>query len=240
MTVDESFLTTRWSVVLAVGDPDPASARDALLSLCEGYWYPVYAYIRRRGSGADEAADLTQGFFARLVEKRDLGGASPERGRFRAFLLAAVRNFMANERDRAAAAKRGGGVTPLSFDFEGADTRYALEPADERTPEHVFERSWALALLDRAYEALRSDYEASGRGEIFDALKEALQGSAPARPYAELAGETGMTVAAVKVAVHRLRRRWKERLRAEIAGTVSTDEEAEAELGALFEALSRG
>ncbi|HEY1377696.1 MAG TPA: sigma-70 family RNA polymerase sigma factor [Gemmataceae bacterium] len=228
------FATTRWSLVAAAKDP---AARQALADLCGLYWYPVYAFVRRRGYSADDAGDLTQEFFARLIEKAGVAGADPAKGRFRSYLLGACRHFLANERDRAAAQKRGGGRPVGSLDLADAERRYAAEPADGRTPEQVFERRWALTLLDGVLAGLRAEYAAAGQDVLFDRLKSSLTGDAG--PYVELAAELGLTEGAVKVAAHRLRRRYRDRLRAAIAETVATPEDIEAEIRDLFAALSR-
>ena len=239
-----SFLTTRWSVVRAAargGDARSESdVRSALASLCEGYWFPLYGFVRRRGHGADDACDLTQAFFARLVEKRDFDSAAPEHGRFRAFLLAALKNFLANERERARALKRGGDQAPLSIDAREADSRFAVDPADVETPERAFERDWAHALLARALEALRRDYEGRGQRELFEALEGTLGGAVPTdEDRAALAERLRTSEGALNVAAHRLRRAFRERLRAEVAGTLADPGDVEDELRALFEALGR-
>ena len=238
MAMDDNarrFASTRWSLVLAAGRGSAPGARDALGALCEAYWYPVYAYVRRRGHPADDAADLTQAFFARLLEKGDLRAANPERGRFRAFLLASVGHFLSNERDRALAQKRGGGAAVISLDGEAAERRYALEPSHDLTPERVYERRWALELLGRALARLRAGEERSGRGGRFEALKGHLTGEGGS--YAETAVAIGTSESAVKVAVHRLRRRYRELVRAEIAETLDDPSRVDDELGALFAAL---
>ena len=238
MSSDAYFLTTRWSCVLAAGEAeDLERSRAALAELCEGYWWPLYAFARRKGLDAEDASDLVQAFFARMLEKRDLVGLSPERGRFRAYLLAALKNFLSNWRDHERAQKRGGGRISLSIDFEDAERRWREEPASTEDPERCFEKSWALALLERSLAALREEYAADGRGVVFDLLASELQTAGERRPYAELALELSMSEGAVKVAVHRLRQRWGERLRAEIAHTVSSEDEIEDETRALFEAL---
>ncbi len=231
------FATTRWSLVAAAQDPAAPRAREALADLCRLYWYPVYAYARRRGHGHHAAQDLTQAFFARLLEKNDLAAADRTRGRFRSYLLTACQHFLANEHDRQTAQKRGGGRTHLPLDFEAADGRYSREPADEQTPERVFDRQWALGLLDRALGELRAEYAGSGRAKLFDALKGCLAGGAEVA-YAELARELVMTEGAVKVAVHRLRQRYRDRLRGLIADTVATPEEVDDEIRDLFSALA--
>ena len=232
------FATTHWSLVLAArGRPSP-DARAALADLCRVYWYPLYAFVRRSGHDATTAEDLTQEFFARLLEKGWLGQADRTKGRFRSFLLAACKHFLTNERDRARALKRGGGKPPLPIDFGGADERYAREPADELTPERLFERRWALALLDQVLVDLRAEYAAAGRGALFDRLKAHLGGAADSAPYESVAVELGMTAGAVKVAAHRLRQRYRDRLRDAIARTLNDPAAVDDEIRHLFAVLS--
>jgi RNA polymerase sigma-70 factor (ECF subfamily) len=229
------FETTQWSIVLAAGRSASGDAREALAVLCERYWYPVYAFVRGRGHGADEAEDLTQAFFAKLLEKHYVRDADPERGRFRSFLLAAVTHFLSNERDRETALKRGGGRAVVSLDAEDAEGRYRLEPSHDMTPERVFRRRWALMLLERAVARLREEAERAGQAERFERLTACLTGDAV--PHAEVAAALGMSEGAVKVAVHRLRRRYRELLRAEIADTVADPAAVDDELRELFAAL---
>jgi DNA-directed RNA polymerase specialized sigma24 family protein len=231
------FATTHWSLVLAARDRAEPGADDALASLCGLYWYPLYAYVRRRGHGADEAHDLTQEFFARLLEKDFLAGVDRGKGKFRSFLLAACNHFLANERDRARAKKRGGGRAILSLDAADAEGRYSAEPADAVTPEKLFERRWALALLQQVMARLRDEFEAKGKGRLFDGLRGFLVGEKGAG-YRRAAGELGLSEGAVKVAVHRLRQRYRELLHEEIGRTVGAPEEVEEELRALFAALA--
>lgn len=230
------FRTTRWSVVAAAGAGESASARDALETLCRAYWYPLYAYVRRRGHAAADAQDLVQGFFARFLEKRDVADADRERGRFRAFLLGALKHYLANEHDRASADKRGGGRAPLSLELGSAEGRFAVEPADDATPELAFDRHWASVLMERALERVRDDYLRSDRLELFERVARCLTGDREA-PYARLAAELDLSEGAFKVAVHRARKRFREALRAEIADTLSDPGEVEAELSDLFAAL---
>jgi DNA-directed RNA polymerase specialized sigma24 family protein len=230
------FATTHWSLVLAARDRAEPGAGDALASLCALYWYPLYAYVRRRGHGADDAHDLTQEFFARLLAKDFLAGVDRTKGKFRAFLLAAVNHFLANERDRTRAKKRGGGRPVLSLDAADAEGRYRAEPAGGLTPEQLFERRWALALLGEVMARLRADYEAKGKGRLFDRLRGFLVGEKGAG-YRGAVDELGLSEGAVKVAVHRLRRRYRELLREEIGRTVATPDEIEEEIRELFAAL---
>lgn len=231
------FLTTRWSLVAAARVPDEQGRR-ALAELCRLYWYPLYAWIRRRGYTRDEAEDLTQGLFARLLERDGLASFQSARGRFRAFLLGACRHYLANEWDRARAEKRGGDRTRLPLDFGDAEERYAREP-DRGEVDRLFERRWALTLLEQVLVRLRGEFESAGKTEHFEALKGTLIGDESAPSYARIGERLGMSESAVKVAVHRLRKRYRELLREEIAETVSSPEEIEEEIRDLFEALGR-
>jgi RNA polymerase sigma-70 factor (ECF subfamily) len=232
-----SFDTTRWSVIAAARGPDPDAARAALSTLCDAYWYPLYAFIRRWGADPDAARDLTQGFFASLLERRDLELVRPERGRFRTFLLASAKHFLLNEAARSRAAKRGGGAVPLPLAFDEAEGRYQFEPVDVTTPETLYERRWALTLIERVLAGLRTDWEAGGRAAEFDELKESLLGSGPAGGYAEAARRLGTTEGALKVAAHRLRRKFQARLRREIGETVADQAEIDDEIQYLVRAL---
>lgn len=234
-----AFVTTHWSVVLAARRSDTTRAQAALARLCQAYWYPLYAYVRRRGYGAHDAQDLTQEFFARLLEQNWLAQADRERGRFRTFLLSALSHFLANEWDKARAQKRGGDVQIVPLQLDSAETRYGQEPADPLTPEQCLERRWALALLDEVLSGLRQEHLAAGTEQMFDALKPCLVGDRQAQPYAALAAQLGMTEGAVKVAVHRLRQRYRQLLREEIANTVASPEEVNDEMHHLFAVLAR-
>ncbi|MFL5328215.1 MAG: RNA polymerase sigma factor [Gemmataceae bacterium] len=234
MVAMPAFRSTRWSLIGAARDLAEPSAQRALAELCEIYWYPAYAYIRRRGYNPDLAQDLTQGFFAGMLQ-RGFSGADPDRGRFRNYLLGACRHFLANEYDRANADKRGGGKAIISLDFPDAERRYAAEPIDERTPDQLFDRRWALMLLQGTLETLRLDYQQTGSAELFNCLASSLTGEGAS--YAAIAQELGMTEGAVKVAAHRLRLRYRETLRAAIADTVNTPAEVDDEIRCLFQAL---
>jgi RNA polymerase sigma-70 factor (ECF subfamily) len=223
--------------VLAVGASDALARTAALEELCGAYWYPLYSYLRRAGRNADDAADLVQQFFAMLLERRDLERADPARGRFRSWLLTALRNFSANERERQRTLKRGGGRAPRSFDAERADSRYASEPADRHSPEQHFERAWAQSVLERALERLAQEQERIGRSAHFDALLPALSEQHDAEPHAAVAQRLGVSENALKVALHRLRKRLGELVRDEVAATLSDPSELDDELGRLFEAL---
>jgi RNA polymerase sigma-70 factor (ECF subfamily) len=233
----QAFRTTRWSVVRAAAGEDSAAAREALAVLVDCYWFPLYAFTRRSGYDADDAQDLIQAFFTRLLEKRNIGSADPARGRFRSYLLSALKHFMADERDRSRALKRGGGRVPVSIDYADADRRYDVDPGHGLTPEWLFERNWALALLDRTWNKLGTEYEARGQRELFDRLRSSVSGDAPAPSRRELAERLGMSETAVSVAAHRLRTRFRERLRAEVAETVAGPEDVDRELRDLHAAL---
>jgi RNA polymerase sigma-70 factor (ECF subfamily) len=231
------FATTRWSLVLAAGKDNSADSRQALVVLCEAYWYPLYAYVRRRGIDADEAQDLTQEFFTRLLEKEYVRSADPARGKFRSFLLASLNHFLANEWRRERAQKRGGRQTILSLDFADGEGRLAREPAHAMTPEKIFERRWALTLLAEALTKLREEYAAAGKLPLLEKLQPFLGGEGDAAPYQQIGDELGLSEGAVKVAVHRLRRRCRDILREEIAQTVSGPEEIDQELRDLLAAV---
>lgn len=228
------FPTTRWSRVIAAGDPDAPHARESLAALCNAYWYPLYAYIRRRGHGPEQAQDLTQDFFARALERGLLAEADPSRGRFRSFLRTVCIHYLANRRDRELARKRGGGRISLPIEAVEAEGRYAKELADELTPDRIFDRSWALTLLGRVLEQLRREYEEAGKEATFEALRGGLADDVP---YATIADRLGTTVGAARVAAHRLRRRYGDLLRREIASTLDDPAEVDDEIRELFAAL---
>ena len=216
---------------------DPASV-EALAALCESYWYPVYAHVRRKVYSTEDAEDLTQEFFTLVIEKNYLADVRRERGRFRSFLSSALQHFLANEGDRRRAAKRGGGKAPLSLDFDKAEELWAREPSPEATPEEAFERRWAVTLLERVLAALRKEYERSGKSELFTKVKVYLVAGHARPSYRLAATELAMTEGAFKVAVHRVRKRFGRLLRNEIADTVSSPEETEDELRYLLSTLS--
>jgi RNA polymerase sigma-70 factor (ECF subfamily) len=231
------FATTRWSVVLTAADPSAPGSADALAELCRTYWYPIYAFVRRRGNSHEAAQDLTQEFFARMLEKRYIDDVGPEKGKFRTFLLVCLKRFLANEWDRDHAQKRGGGRVHFSLDFEDAEGRYRLEPGHEVTAQKVFERRWALTVLERTLAALAEEFRKAGKGEVFEALKVYLVGEVGAPAYVEVGKRLGMSEGAVKVAVHRLREKYRAALRREIAATVSDEAEVDQEIADLFAAL---
>jgi RNA polymerase sigma-70 factor (ECF subfamily) len=222
--------------VVTAGDPQRKEARSALVSLCENYWYPLYAYLRRRGYPADQAQDLTQDFFIRVLEGRYLDRADPIKGRFRSFLLTSLKFFIADEEDRRRAQKRGGGAL-VSLEVSSGEERYQREPAHDETPERIFERRWALSVLERVVERLRDEFVRHGRPEHFERLKVFLLGNSDA-PYAVLAAEMNTSEGALKVAIHRLRKRYRELLRQEIADTVADPAEVDSELRFLAAVLT--
>jgi RNA polymerase sigma-70 factor (ECF subfamily) len=231
------FPTTRWSLVFQAGNPDAPFARESLAELCDAYWYPLYAYIRRRGYDPEQARDLTQDFFARALEKGLLAEADASRGRFRSFLRTVCAHFLANRRDWEQARKRGGGRTVLPIDSVDAEGRYALELADELTPERIFDRSWALTLLGRVLVQLGREYEEAGKSATFDSLRCMLSGDSEIDSYAAVAERLGTSPGAARVAAHRLRRRYGDLLRQEIAATLVDPTGVDDEIRDLFAAL---
>jgi RNA polymerase sigma-70 factor (ECF subfamily) len=234
------FVTTHWSVVLAAGHGDTTRAADAMAHLCQAYWYPLYAYARRRGSSPHDAQDLTQEFFARLLAGNWIAEADQQRGRFRSFLLSAMKHFMANEWNKAQTQKRGGGQPILSLNDDSAEHRYRLEPAEQATPESLFERGWALTLLDGVLARLEEEYRREGKQAWMEAMRPALTSDRGALDYAEMAAKLDVMETAARVAVHRLRQRYRQLIRAEVASTVAAPEEVEAEMHHLFEVLTNG
>jgi RNA polymerase sigma-70 factor (ECF subfamily) len=223
--------------VLTAGRSDSTRAQAALAKLCQTYWYPLYAFVRQRGYTSHDAEDLTQEFFARLLEKNTLGAITREKGKFRSFLLTVLNRFLADEWRKGRAQKRGGGHV-VSLDVRDAETRFGHEPVESTTPEKLFEQNWALALLHSVYERLEREYRDQGKGPLFDALKFCLTGDRSAAPYSELAARLDLSESAVKVSVHRMRQRYRELLREEVAHTVAGQHEIEEELNCLFRALS--
>jgi RNA polymerase sigma factor (sigma-70 family) len=237
-TRDSSFNTTHWSAVLAAGGDLEPGAHSALEFLCTNYWYPLYVYVRRQGHQQEEAKDLTQEFFARLLELKYLRLADPARGRFRTFLLTSMKHFLINDWKKANRWKRGGGLEIVSLDSDETETRFRAEPADDRSPDKAFARRWATLVLDRVLDRLQCEFLASGRGQLFDELKGYLAGEESESSHAVIARRLGMTAGNVKVSVHRLRRRYRELLREEIAVTVEDPKAVEDEIRELFAALS--
>jgi len=223
------FATTRWSIVFAAGRADSPSSRDALADLCKSYWYPLYAYARRRGYRADQAEDTTQSFFARFLEKHDVQDADRARGKFRNFLLASFKNFLANEHDRDTAKKRGGEYTFESIDAESAERRYGSAP-HALTPEQEFEQQWALSMLDAVVAQLNTEYARAGKAPLFAMLKDFLPGSASELTYRQCAESLSTSESAVKMAVLRLRRRYRQVLRDQIADTLPPDGSVDEEI----------
>jgi RNA polymerase sigma factor (sigma-70 family) len=232
------FATTRWSVILAAGDSASTQHQPALSTLCQTYWFPLYAYLRRRGYSTHEAEDYTQGFFAGILERKGLQRADPRYGKFRSFLLASLKNYLADEGDRARARKRGGDKRVFSLDFDAAAGRYVDAPAHGLSPEKLFERAWALTVLTHAMERLKAESAASGKQRLFDCLKVYLTAEKEVISYRHAAEKLDMTEGAVKVAVYRLRRRYRELVRDEIAQTVTTEAEIDEEIRDLFAALA--
>lgn len=233
-----TFDTTRWSLVVAAGSDDSAAARTALSALCETYWYPLYAYVRHRGVPADDARDLTQAFLTSLIDRQDLKHVSQERGRFRSFLLASLQHFLANDAARQRTAKRGGGMRVLSLDSDEAEGRYRLEPAGTATPETLYERRWALMIIERVLARLGDEWSAEGRGREFEMLKACLLGEGPKGGYADLASALATSEGALKVAVHRLRRRFQTELKRDIGETVADPADIDDEIRYLIRALN--
>ena len=236
--VGSAFAPTRWTLVLQARRGETGSARSALAELCQNYWYPLYAFVRRKGHSPPDAEDLTQAFFSRILEDDVIAMADREKGRFRSFLLTRLDHFLADEWDRVKAQKRGGGRRPIPLEGGTAETRYAIEPVDARSPDKLFEYRWALTLLERVFDRLRTDFEREGKAALFDALRGCLVQERAAVPYAEVGARLGLSEGALRVAVHRLRQRYRTLLRAEIADTVSRPDEVEEELRHLFRVLA--
>ena len=234
------FSTTHWSVVLTAGKTDVPQAAHALEKLCRTYWYPLYAYVRRRGYGSEDAQDLTQGFFARLLDQNYPAQADRAKGKFRSFLLLTLNHFLSDERERAVARKRGGGQTLISLDDSEAEERYGLEIADERlSPEKLFERRWAEAILGQALDRLRGEYASEEEGKVYSVLKAFEPGEQETLTYEQAAARLGVTESAVKAMIYRLRKRHRELVREQIAQTVSTAAEVDEELRHLLAVISQ-
>jgi len=234
------FATTHWTAVLAAGHSGSQQAEVALEELCRTYWYPLYAFVRRQGHSREDAEDLTQGFFARLLEKNYLEGVTSDKGKFRSFLLTALKRFMANEWDHANRQKRGGGVTLLSLDWQDAENRYQINPSHDLSPDKLYDRAWAMVALERVITRLGDEYRAGGKGNQYEQLKPFLMMGKSNLPYAQAGATLNLSEGAVRVVVHRFRRRYRELLREEITQTLANPAQAEEEMRALFSALSGG
>ncbi|MEO8614981.1 MAG: sigma-70 family RNA polymerase sigma factor [Luteolibacter sp.] len=234
---DGFFATTRWTIVLAAGDLGTPQSADALEALCQSYWFPLYAYVRRRGHTKEDAEDLTQAFFADLLARRDFVKTDSERGRFRAFLLASLKNFLANEWDKSQRLKRGGSITHFSLDWQSADSQFQIADATMRSPDEIFDREWAVALLERVIVRLRDEWAAEGKAERFDRMKSFLTVGKGEIPYAQAAEEQGIDEGTLRVTVHRLRKRYRELLRKEVADTLADPAMVEEELAVLLGAF---
>jgi RNA polymerase sigma factor (sigma-70 family) len=228
------FATTHWTVVLAAGKRSTPQSDHALEELCHTYWFPLYAYVRRRGHTKEDAEDLTQAFFARFLEKNYLGLLDSEKGKFRAFLLASLKHFLANEWDKSQRQKRGGNATHLSLDWKTADTQFQIATTTEPSPDKAYDREWAVALLEKVIQRLRVECEADGRAKQFSELKIFLTAGKGALPYSAAAGSLGMDEGAVRTAVHRLRKRYRQLLRDEISQTLTDPAQVDEEMRALF------
>lgn len=235
---DDVFATTHWTVVLTAGRRHTSQSDAALAQLCKTYWFPLYAYVRRRGYAKEDAEDLVQAFFARFLARNYLEGLSAERGRFRAFLLASLKHFLANEWDKSQRQKRGGGRTILSLDWQTADTQFQIAATGEPSPDKAFDREWALALLARVIERLQAECAADGKARLFEQLKVFLAAGRSETAQSEIAKVLGMEEGAVRVAVHRLRKRYRVLLREEIAQTLSEPAMVDEEMRALFGAFA--
>ena len=233
------FRTTHWSAVIRAGHGDPIEAEPALNELCRVYWYPLYAFARRQGCAVSEAEDLTQAFFARLLERNFVAQAEPDKGRFRSFLLTAFKRFLANEWNRQHTQKRGGFQPAIAMDAGLAESRFDAEPAQGEPPDVLYDRQWALTLLDQVMGRLRHEYVESGRARLFERLEACLTRDEAALPYADIGAELSLTEAAVKMAMQRLRARYRTILREEIAKTVASPDDVETELRDLFAVFQR-
>ena len=232
------FETTHWTVILEARDQREPSAGKALESLCATYWYPLYAFVRRQGASSHEAEDLTQEFFRRFIQRNGLASVRPAAGKFRSFLLVCLKNFLANQRERSQAQRRGGGRPVLTLNSDDAETRYSLEPADLLTPEKIFERRWAFTVIERTIQELNREYAREEKRALFEELQGFLPGGQGVTSRAELAASRGVTVGAIDVAIHRLRHRFGVLLREQVARTVSSEQEVEEEIRYLISILS--
>ena len=235
----KQFATTHWSMVLAAGESGPESD-SALEQLCSAYWYPLYRFVRGRGYNREQASDLTQGFFALLIERNDFEKVRKEKGRFRSYLLASIKNFISNERDKSLAKKRGGDVATFSFDAVDAEKRYSLEPETSLTPETTFDKTWALTLLEQVQQKLKIEFDEGGKSQWYERLSGYLGGDRSDLPsYQTVAEELGVSESAIKVNVHRMRKQFRKILRQEIANTVADESDIDDELNRMFEVLSK-
>ena len=232
------FATTHWSIVLAAGDKADSHCVMALQTLCRTYWYPLYAYIRHQGYGPQDAEDLIQSFFVFLLEKNRLESLVQDKGKFRSFLLTALNHFRVDQWKKGQSHKRGGGRSHLSLNIKDAETRYAHEPVDTTTPEKLFEINWAVTLLNTVFNTLQQEYQAKEQGKLFEKLNFCLTGQRSTLPYTQLATQLDLSEANIKVTIHRLRKRYRELLRQQVAHTVATSEEVEEELRSLFKVLA--
>ena len=233
------FETTNWSVVLAAGQSSTPESRQALEQLCETYWFPLYAFARRRGKSQNDAKDSIQSFILLLLDRNDFATADPEKGKFRSYLLSALHHFLANEFDYQNAVKRGGGKTTLSIDWGDAESRYSIEPITRDPPEKVFHRQWALSVLQKVLQQLRKEYESAGKLELFATLSRYLIGDHPKMSHDTIAESLSTTSSSVKSSIHRMRKRFREVLRWQVAATVTSEEDINDEIRDLFEALGR-
>lgn len=231
------FRTTQWSMILEAGSDDSVRSAAAMEELCQRYWYPLYAYVRRRGHAHADAADLTQSFFTRLLEKSSIADVSPDAGRFRSYLLTSMKNFLINEWDSANRIKRGGGAKSFSLDDSTAEELYQREPAYLAAPDKLFDHRWAVSVLEVVLARLRTEFAASERADLYEVLKPALTADKLGEPYSAIAAKFGLTEGALRVAIHRMRKRLGELLRAEIAETVEKPADVEEELRYLLQAL---
>ncbi len=237
MEPNERFGTTKWSMVLAARDRQDPDSHEALASLCETYWFPLYVFVRRQGRDHEDALDLTQGYFLMLLEKEFLKDVRPEAGKFRSFLLASMKHFLSHEREKAQAAKRGGGKRPVSLDAAAAEKRFDLEPMHDHTPDRAYEKQWALTVLDRVHGRLRQEFLDQGKIDEYNQLSPYLAGDRPGRSYRDVAAALKTTEAAVKMGVLRLRRRFGKLLREEIADTVHDEGEIGGEIKHLLSVI---
>jgi RNA polymerase sigma-70 factor (ECF subfamily) len=232
------FPTTHWSLIVSSASGSGAQADAALAELCRNYWYPIYSFIRARTGSADEAQDLAQEFFVHLLTRRFFASARPECGRFRSFLAASLKNFLADQTERRSAQKRGGGAVMLPIDLTGAEERFTREPVHGETPDRIFDRQWALAVVSQTYDQLRDALDREGRGSLFQHLQSFLPGGSDPPASADLPQQLGMTGNALKVAIHRLRRRYRELLRANVSHTLSDPAQVDDEIRFLLSSLS--